>query len=114
MTAIPQIMLNNGRTIPQLGFGVFLVEPKDTVEAVTLALQAGYRHIDTAQGYGNEREAGEAIAKSGLDRRDVFVTSKLGNDSPGRDDAPVAGRTDHRRGAVRRRGCGGTGWEDPP
>jgi 2,5-diketo-D-gluconate reductase A len=83
-------MLNNGRTIPQLGFGVFQIEPADTVEAVTLALQAGYRHIDTAQMYGNEREVGEAIAKSGLDRRDVFVTSKLANDSHRPDDARVA------------------------
>ena len=90
MTAIPQIMLNNGRTIPQLGFGVFLIEPENTTEAVTLALQAGYRHIDTAQGYGNEREVGEAIAKSGLDRGDVFVTSKLANDSHRPDDARLA------------------------
>src|SRR5712691_3052846 len=80
-------MLNNGRTIPQLGFGVFLVRPEDTVEAVTQALQAGYRHIDTAQMYGNERGVGEAIAKSGLDRGDVFVTSKLANDCPRPDDA---------------------------
>ena len=87
MTAIPEIMLNNGRTIPQLGFGVFQIEPEDTVEAVTLALQSGYRHIDTAQMYGNEREVGEAIAKSGLDRADIFVTSKLANDSHRPDDA---------------------------
>ena len=87
MTAIPEIMLNNGRTIPQLGFGVFLVKPEDTAEAVTEALQAGYRHIDTAQMYGNERGVGEAIAKSGLDRGDVFVTSKLANDSHRPDDA---------------------------
>ena len=87
MTAIPEVMLNNGRTIPQLGFGVFLVKPEDTVEAVTQALQAGYRHIDTAQMYGNERGVGEAIAKSGLDRGDVFVTSKLANDSHRPDDA---------------------------
>jgi 2,5-diketo-D-gluconate reductase A len=90
MAAISEIMLNNGQTIPQLGFGVFQVEPKDTVEAVTLALQAGYRHIDTAQMYGNEREVGEAIAKSGLDRADVFVTSKLANDSHLPDDARLA------------------------
>jgi 2,5-diketo-D-gluconate reductase A len=87
VTAIPEVMLNNGRTIPQLGFGVFLVKPEDTVEAVTQALQAGYRHIDTAQMYGNERGVGEAIAKSGLDRGDVFVTSKLANDSHRPDDA---------------------------
>jgi 2,5-diketo-D-gluconate reductase A len=90
LAATSEIMLNNGRMIPQLGFGVFQVEPADTVEAVTMALQAGYRHIDTAQMYGNEREVGEAIAKSGLDRRDVFVTSKLANDSHRPDDARVA------------------------
>jgi 2,5-diketo-D-gluconate reductase A len=87
VTAVPDIMLNNGNTIPQFGFGVFLVEPKDTFEAVTTALQAGYRHIDTAEMYGNEREVGQAIAKSGLDRGDVFVTSKLANDSHRPDDA---------------------------
>jgi 2,5-diketo-D-gluconate reductase A len=87
VTAVPDIMLNNGNTIPQFGFGVFLVKPKDTSEAVTTALQAGYRHVDTAEMYGNEREVGQAIAKSGLDRGDVFVTSKLGNDSHRPDDA---------------------------
>jgi 2,5-diketo-D-gluconate reductase A len=87
VTAVPDIMLNNGNTIPQFGFGVFLVEPKDTFEAVTTALQAGYRHVDTAEMYGNEREVGQAIAKSGLDRGDVFVTSKLANDSHRPDDA---------------------------
>ena len=87
MTAIPDILLNSGRTIPQFGFGVFLVNPADTTEAVTRALEAGYRHIDTAQGYGNEKEVGDAIAKSGLDRGDVFVTSKLGNADHRPDDA---------------------------
>ena len=66
MTAIPDITLNNGQTIPQLGFGVFLVEPRETSAAVSRALQAGYRHIDTAEMYGNESEVGEAIARSGL------------------------------------------------
>ena len=87
MTAIPDLMLNNGRTIPQLGFGVFLVEPDQTAEAVGTALQAGYRHIDTAQMYGNEAGVGEAIAKSGLDRAEVFVTSKLSNGAHRPDDA---------------------------
>jgi 2,5-diketo-D-gluconate reductase A len=87
VTAVPDIMLNNGNTIPQFGFGVFLVEPKDTVEAVSTALQAGYRHVDTAEMYGNEREVGQAIAKSGIDRGDVFVTSKLANDAHLPDDA---------------------------
>jgi 2,5-diketo-D-gluconate reductase A len=80
VTSIPDITLNNGQTIPQLGFGVFQVDPKDTVAAVSTALTAGYRHIDTAEMYGNEAEVGEAIARSGLDRREVFVTSKLNND----------------------------------
>ena len=87
MTAIPDILLNSGRTIPQFGFGVFLINPADTTEAVTRALEAGYRHIDTAQGYGNEKEVGDAIAKSSLDRGDVFVTSKLRNASHRPDDA---------------------------
>jgi 2,5-diketo-D-gluconate reductase A len=87
VTAIPGILLNNGQTIPQFGFGVFLVKPAETVEAVSTALQAGYRHIDTAEGYGNEKEVGEAVRKSGLDRSDVFVTSKLGNGAHEPDDA---------------------------
>ncbi len=87
MTAVPQIALNNGQSIPQLGFGVFQIEPKDTVEAVSTAFQVGYRHIDTAEMYGNEKEVGEAVAKSGLDRAEVFVTSKLANDAHRPDDA---------------------------
>ncbi|MEH1053705.1 aldo/keto reductase [Micromonospora sp. CPCC 206171] len=76
---IPDIPLNDGNTIPQLGFGVFQIEPKDTVEAVSRALEIGYRHIDTAEMYGNEAEVGEAVRTSGLDRAEVFVTSKLNN-----------------------------------
>ena len=87
MTAVPQIALNNGQSIPQLGFGVFQIEPKDTFEAASTAFQVGYRHIDTAEMYGNEKEVGEAVAKSGLDRADVFVTSKLANDAHRPDDA---------------------------
>ena len=87
MTAIPDITLNNGQTIPQLGFGVFLVKPKDTVTAVSSALKVGYRHIDTAEMYGNEAEVGEAIARSGVDRTELFVTSKLSNDAHQPDDA---------------------------
>jgi 2,5-diketo-D-gluconate reductase A len=81
VTSIPSITLNNGQAIPQFGFGVFQVEPKDTAAAVSTALKAGYRHIDTAEMYGNEAGVGEAIARSGLDRGEVFVTSKLGNDA---------------------------------
>src|ERR671928_1160853 len=79
MNAVPNILLNDGSTIPQLGFGVFLIEPKDTAKAVSEALEIGYRHIDTAEMYGNEKEVGEALRASGLDRSDVFVTSKLNN-----------------------------------
>jgi 2,5-diketo-D-gluconate reductase A len=87
---IPNVMLINGRTIPQLGFGVFQIKPEDTAEAVSTALQTGYRHIDTAEMYGNEKEVGEALAKSGLNRADVFVTSKLSNDAHLPDDARAA------------------------
>ena len=87
MTAVPDVTLNNGRTIPQFGFGVFQIKPDDTAKAVTEALEAGYRHIDTAEMYGNEKEVGTAIAKSGLDRADVYVTSKLNNGFHRPDDA---------------------------
>ena len=87
MSPVPDVTLNNGRTIPQLGFGVFQIEPEDTARAVSTALEAGYRHIDTAEMYENEKEVGEAIAASGLDRSEVFVTSKLGNAAHRPDDA---------------------------
>ena len=90
VNAVPDVMLNNGRTIPQFGFGVFQVKPEDTVEAVSTALQTGYRHIDTAKMYGNEKEVGEAVAKSGLARTDLFVTTKLNNDAHLPDDARKA------------------------
>ena len=79
MNAVPNTTLNDGNTIPQLGFGVFQIEPRDTAKAVSEALEVGYRHIDTAEMYGNEKEVGEATRASGLDRGDVFVTSKLNN-----------------------------------
>jgi 2,5-diketo-D-gluconate reductase A len=87
VTAIPDIMLSNGQNIPQFGFGVFLVKPEETVAAVSTALQVGYRHIDTAEMYGNEKEVGEAISRSDLDRGEVFVTSKLSNDAHEPDEA---------------------------
>ena len=90
MSAVPDIMLDNGNTIPQFGFGVFQIKPADTAEAVATALQAGYRHIDTAEMYGNEKQVGEAVGRSGLDRADVFVTSKLSNASHRPDDARKA------------------------
>jgi len=84
---IPTISLNDGNTIPQLGFGVFQIAPKDTARAVGKALEVGYRHIDTAEMYGNEAEVGEAIRASGIDRGEVFVTSKLSNAAHRPDDA---------------------------
>ena len=74
---VPTIALRDGEQIPQLGFGVFLVPPKETAEAVTAALIAGYRHIDTAAAYRNEAGVGQAIHAAGLHREDVFVTTKL-------------------------------------
>ena len=87
VSAVRGITLNDGTTIPQLGFGVFLIEPNDTAEAVEEALRIGYRHIDTAEMYGNEKEVGEAVRAFGLDRGDVFVTSKLSNAFHEPDDA---------------------------
>ncbi|GAC58447.1 putative aldo/keto reductase [Gordonia hirsuta DSM 44140 = NBRC 16056] len=90
MTSVPQLLLNNGRTIPQLGFGVFQIEPAATKAAVLAALEVGYRHIDTAQMYGNEREVGAAIAESGIAREEIFVTSKLNNNAHASDAARAA------------------------
>jgi 2,5-diketo-D-gluconate reductase A len=87
MSDVPQIQLNDGNSIPQLGFGVFQIDPSETAEAVTCALEVGYRHIDTAEMYGNEREVGEGIRQSGTGRGDVFVTSKLNNSFHEPDDA---------------------------
>jgi 2,5-diketo-D-gluconate reductase A len=90
MNDVPTVHLNDTNDIPQLGFGVFQIDPRETVEAVRLALEVGYRHIDTAEMYGNEREVGEAIRASGLDRAGVFVTSKLNNGAHRPDDARAA------------------------
>jgi 2,5-diketo-D-gluconate reductase A len=87
MSRVPKIRLNNGVGIPQLGFGVFQIEPDRTAEAVLTAFEAGYRHIDTAQGYNNEEGVGEAIRASGLRRGEIFVTTKLANDRHGYDEA---------------------------
>ena len=87
MTAVPTITLNDGVEIPQLGFGVFQVPPEDTKKATLEALEVGYRHIDTAEMYGNEKGVGEAVAESGLARDEIFVTSKLNNTFHAREDA---------------------------
>jgi 2,5-diketo-D-gluconate reductase A len=82
--------MHNGREIPQLGFGVFQVAPEATTATVLAALDTGYRLIDTAEMYGNEAEVGEAIRRSGLDRSEVFVTTKAWNDHQGRGPARAA------------------------
>ncbi len=87
MTGVPTITLNNGVEIPQLGFGVFQIEPEQTKDATLAALEVGYRHIDTAEMYGNEKEVGEAVRASGIDRGEIFVTSKLNNGFHAYDDA---------------------------
>ena len=71
------IILNNGVTLPALGFGVFQSPPEETAAAVETALRTGYRHIDTAAAYQNEREVGEGVRRSGLDRSEVFIETKV-------------------------------------
>ncbi|MBN9238595.1 MAG: 2,5-diketo-D-gluconic acid reductase [Micrococcales bacterium 70-64] len=80
---VPTIALNDGNTIPQLGFGVFKVDPDETERIVTDALEVGYRHIDTAAIYGNEVGVGRAIEKSGIPRDELFITTKLWNSDQG-------------------------------
>ncbi|OON82623.1 aldo/keto reductase [Streptomyces tsukubensis] len=87
MSAVPSITLNNGVEIPQLGFGTFQIAPEETRDATLAALEVGYRHLDTAQMYGNEKEVGQAVRDSGIDRGEIFVTSKLDNDAHAHDDA---------------------------
>ena len=90
VSTIPTIPLNDNHEIPQLGFGVFQIPPEDTAKAVSTALEVGYRHIDTAEQYRNERGVGEAIQASGLSRDEIYVTSKLSNACHHPDDARKA------------------------
>ena len=76
-TTQPHFALNNGVTLPQIGFGVYQTPPEETMVAVQAALEVGYRHIDTAAAYGNEKGVGEALRRSGFDRSDVFVETKV-------------------------------------
>jgi 2,5-diketo-D-gluconate reductase A len=84
---VPQIELNDGNSIPQLGFGVFKVDPEETERIVTDALEVGYRHLDTAMIYGNEVGVGNAIKASGIPREELFITTKLWNSDQGTDSA---------------------------
>jgi 2,5-diketo-D-gluconate reductase A len=83
----PNVTLHDAIEIPQLGFGVFQVPPDDTAKVVEQALEVGYRHIDTAAAYRNEKGVGKAVANSGIRREEVFVTTKLWNSSQGFDSA---------------------------
>ncbi len=96
-TKVPTVRLNDGEEIPQLGFGVFEVPPQDTAEVATRALLAGYRHIDTAAAYGNEAAVGQAVHASGLEREDVYITTKCFNDDQGYEQAKRALRTSLER-----------------
>ena len=87
MSQVPAITLNDGTDIPQLGFGTYKIAPDQTAATVRTALETGYRHIDTAQMYRNEKGVGQAIREVGVDRADVFVTSKLNNGVHEPDDA---------------------------
>ena len=90
ITVLPGLSLHDGIEIPRLGFGVFQISPEETQGAVELALEAGYRHIDTAAAYRNEKEVGAALAASGLPREDYFVTTKLWNSQQGHDSTLAA------------------------
>ncbi|KRF20859.1 oxidoreductase [Nocardioides sp. Soil797] len=83
---VPSLTLNDDHSIPQLGFGVFQVPPDETSATVTTALEVGYRHIDTAQMYGNEKGVGDALASSGIARDELYVTTKLNNANHAADD----------------------------
>src|ERR1700741_2420330 len=87
MSKVPTIELNDGVCIPQLGFGVFQIDPSETAAAVRAAVDVGYRHFDTAEMYGNEKEVAQGVREAGLDRADVFITSKLNNGFHKPDDA---------------------------
>lgn len=93
MSVVPTLTLNDGHHIPQLGFGVWQVSTEDIVSSVAKALDVGYRHIDTAAIYGNEEGVGAAIADSGIPRDELFITTKLWNDSHGVDAAVEAATT---------------------
>lgn len=87
---VPNVTLNNGVEMPILGFGVYQVPPAETQQAVETALEVGYRQIDTAAAYDNEREVGHAVANSGLSRKDLFITTKLWIQTPGEHRARAA------------------------
>jgi len=94
---IPSLPLSSSEQIPQLGFGVFQVSPRETEEVVATALSVGYRHLDTAAAYRNEAAVGEAVHGSGLDRDEIFITTKCWNDDQGYEQAKRACRASLER-----------------
>ena len=105
MPDISTLTLNNGVAMPALGLGVFQTPPDETRAAVTAALAAGYRHIDTAAAYGNERQVGEAVAAYGLDRSEVFRETKIRISDYGYDQTLHGFETSARRSASTRSTC---------
>lgn len=97
MTVSPNLTFNDGNEIPQLGYGVWQVENETAEKVVGLALDAGYRHIDTAKIYGNEEGTGAAIANSGVAREDIFLTTKVWNDEQGFEAAKAAAEASLKR-----------------
>jgi 2,5-diketo-D-gluconate reductase A len=89
-TQTPNVTLNNGVDMPIVGFGVFQIPPDETEAAVTHALEVGYRHVDTAASYQNEKAVGQAVRTSGIPRADLFVTTKLYIQDPGEANAKAA------------------------
>ena len=85
MAQQPRLKLRDGNTIPQLGLGVWQVDPMITARVVADAIKAGYRLIDTAEGYNNEEGVGRAIHEAGVPRSELFITSKLHNGAHARD-----------------------------
>jgi 2,5-diketo-D-gluconate reductase A len=94
---VPTLQMRDGEQIPQLGFGVFQIPPKETEEIVLRALEGGYRHIDTAAAYRNEGPVGQAVRAAGLERSEVFLTTKCWNDDQGHDQAKRALEASLRR-----------------
>lgn len=92
VTTLPSVTLNDGNTIPGVGFGVYKVPAETTSDTIRIAFEIGYRSVDTAAFYGNEEGTGKGVRDSGLPRKEVFVTTKLWNDSQGYDNALRAGK----------------------
>lgn len=105
MPDVSTLTLNNGVTLPAVGLGVFQTAPDETRDAVAAALAAGYRHIDTAAAYGNERQVGEAIAAADVDRSEVFVETKIWISDYGYEESCAASRSRPASSASSRSTC---------